>query len=70
MEAEKKKEPWFGSTWAEFFIAFIFARLIQYTWLPDTGMVILLPIVWLIIHLVLGKWIKEKATKDLFKKKV
>ena len=47
---ETKKEPWFGTLWAEFFISIIGAKLIQAIWLSDVGLVIILPILWLIIH--------------------
>lgn len=64
-----EKKSWFNSTlWAEGFIAIIIARLVQYLFLPDFGLIILLPISVVVVHLLLNKWIQKMATVDLFKK--
>jgi hypothetical protein len=62
----KEKTKWFDSTWATFFIALITSKLIQAVWVPDFSLVILLPIAWLIIHLVFGRWIAKYSKQDLF----
>lgn len=69
VEEVKKEKGWYGAGWAEFFIAFIAARIVQAMWLPNWGMVILLPVSWVIIHSLIGSWMQENAHKDLFGKK-
>lgn len=61
-----EKTKWFDGTWATFFISLIVSNVIKAIWLPDFGLVILLPITWLAIHLVLGKWIAKYSKQDIF----
>lgn len=61
-----KKESWYGPLWVEYFIAFIGARLIQSFWLPDVGMVFLLPIVWVALHFTVGGWIAKMGEINVF----
>lgn len=58
-----------ATLWTEFFISLIISKLIQEFYLPDVGMVIILPIILVIFHLILGDWLEQYAGKDLFKGK-
>ena len=55
VEDTKSGQNWYGATWLEFFISFILARGLQYVFFPDIGLVILLPVLWLAVHVIFGR---------------
>lgn len=58
----------YGAPWAEFFISTIIAKIVQAVWLPDWGLIILLPITWVLVHALVGSWLEKNAHKDLLGK--
>lgn len=59
-DTQTERQSWYGAAWLEFFLAFIAARLLQLNFLPEIGMVVLLPVLWLALHILFGQ-IFERA---------
>lgn len=61
-----EKTKWLDGVWASFFISLIISNIIKAAWWPEGSLVILLPITWLVVQLVFGKWIAKYSKQDLF----
>ena len=59
---------WWGTPWIEIFISFILARILQ-LYVPvfnDIGLIVLVPVFWLVVHYTLGGNIQKYGNKDIF----
>lgn len=58
-------EDIYGSFWAETFISIILARIFTLSDIfVDVKQLVLVPIIWIIIHLLFGKLIKKYSQKN------
>jgi hypothetical protein len=62
---DKMGQKYYGAVWLEFFLSFIGARALQYTYFPDTSLVIILPILFLIAHFLMGRFFSKAENKVL-----